>query len=90
MKSIIQADKMHCFLCDRFTELDEHHVFNGAGYRHKSEQDGMKVYLCRECHRKVHENFKKRVELKKMAQRVWEKTYGNREEFIDRYGKSYL
>ena len=62
MKSILQADKMHC----------------------------MKVYLCRECHMKIHENMKKRIELKKMAQRVWEKTYGTREEFIDRYGKSYL
>lgn len=90
MKSILQADKMHCFLCDRFTDLDEHHVFNGLAYRSKSEKDGMKVYLCRECHMKIHDNMKKRIELKKMAQRVWEKTYGTREEFIDRYGKSYL
>lgn len=80
---------MFCFLCGKFA-TDEHHVFNGWGHRSMSEKDGMKVYLCHECHMKIHNNYAKRIELKKMAQRVWEKTYGDRGAFRERYGKSYL
>ena len=90
MKSILQADKYECFLCPSYGELDKHHIFNGAGYRQKSEADGCYIYVCRRCHRLIHENWKKRLEVKKMAQREWEKLYGTREDFIDRYGKSYL
>lgn len=45
-----------CYLCARGgyyswkTVLEEHHIFGGPN-RHLSEEYGLKVYICPECHR---------------------------------------
>lgn len=36
-------------MCKTTRNLEEHHIFAGA-YRNKSEQYGLKVYLCHEHH----------------------------------------
>ena len=97
MKSIMQRDLDRCFLCGRngcSEPLEEHHVFFGRN-RKLSEADGMKVMLCaHRCHRSGRESVHKCLRtdrfLKAEAQKVWEDTYGNRKDFIARYGKSYL
>lgn len=96
-KSILQPHRDYCFLCGKNgagDRLEEHHIF-GSANRKLSEADGLKVYLCgNECHRNgkqsAHRNADVARFLKMAAQEVWERTYGNREEFIKRYGKSYL
>ena len=80
MKSIIQEDRTHCFLCGRnahadFFGLEEHHIFEGYGRRQLSEDYGLKVYICGDrCHRNgaesVHKNAKVDRALKKIAQDI--------------------
>lgn len=89
MKSVFQETKV-CYLCGAWQPLHEHHIFNGRSYRDKADKDGMKVRLCVNCHEEAHTNKDKRLFLKRKGQLVWEGLYGNREDFIKRYGKSYL
>ncbi len=48
------------------------------------------MWLCRDCHRKVHNNREIELQIKQLAQRRWEEEYGDRQDFISRYGKSWL
>ncbi len=98
MKSIIQKDEYHCFLCGKnaaVEPLDEHHVFGGAN-RKLSEKYGLKVFLHHfSCHifgkGSVHQNgdvakkVKRVVQLKAMRYYNW-----TEEQFIEIFGKSYL
>lgn len=88
MKSILQ-DKKICFICGASQMLDEHHLMNGYGQRKKSEQDGLKVYLCRYCHDSVHRNSEQRLFLKKIAQRKYLESH-TYDEWMKRYRKNYL
>lgn len=97
MKSIIQADKEHCFLCGKNSKsdyfgLDEHHCFGGAN-RKLSEKYGLKVYLCHgSCHLNgVHQNNKIDKRVKAIAQKRAMQHYGwTVEEFRKIFGKSYI
>lgn len=85
----MQTDRNYCYRCKTWVNNpDRHHVFNGA-YRHKSEEDGYVVYVHRQCHELIHRNAEIRLKMKAEAQRDYEKTH-SREEFIERYGRSYL
>ena len=96
-KSIIQQDSTYCFLCGRngyLDRLEKHHVFFGTKDRKKADEDGLIVWLCGErCHRNgpqsAHRSEMTRKLLQRMGQRAWESNYGNREEFMKRYGKNY-
>ena len=101
MKSIIQSDKSHCFICGRnaradYFGLEEHHVFEGYGRRELSEQYGLKVYICGDrCHRNgkqsVHKNAQVDRALKEVVQTRAMQYYGwTIEQFIEIIGKSYL
>lgn len=50
MKSIIHTTKGRCYLCGRYGQTEEHHIFGGAN-RKVSEQYGLKIQLCPQCHR---------------------------------------
>lgn len=98
MKSIVQEDKTHCFLCGRnanFEPLDEHHVFFGIN-RKNSEKYGLKVYLHHsECHifgkNSVHQNTKVDRAIKETVQKRAMQYYGWSEyDFRLIFGKSYL
>ncbi len=98
MKSIIQEDKSHCFICGMNTNLeplDEHHVFFGIN-RKNSEKYGLKVYIHHnKCHifgkDSVHQNAKVDKALKAMVQKIAMRHYGwTIEKFIKIFGKSYL
>ena len=93
MKSIIQKDKEHCYLCggnSHYEPLDEHHVYAGAN-RKLSEKYGLKVYLHHfSCHLNgVHKDggmeLKADVQRKAMAYYNW-----TVDDFIAIFGKSYI
>lgn len=98
MKSIIQ-DKKECYLCRMFygvenpNGLEEHHVFPGTANRAKSEEHGLKVWLCATHHRTgegaVHRDNSIMIYLKCKAQQRFEETH-TREEFMQEFGRNYL
>ena len=46
MKSIIYSEKGQCFLCERYGQTEEHHIF-GASNRVISEKYGLKFRFVR-------------------------------------------
>ena len=101
MKSIIQEDREHCFICGRnahadYFGLEEHHCFEGYGRRALSEKYGLKIYICGDrCHRNgkdsVHKNAKVDRAVKRVAQKVAMRKYGwSIEQFIEKFRKNYL
>lgn len=100
MKSIIQTDKAHCYMCGKHAHadyfgLEEHHVFGGYGIRQLSERYGLKVYLCHTCHNEppdgVHFNKQNRLALQAKVQKIAMKYYGwTKEQFIAIFRKSYI
>lgn len=92
-KSLIQEGK-YCYVCGRESALHKHHIFYGTANRRLSEEDGAYCYLCAMHHNGgnwgVHFNKPLDIKLKKRCQQAWEEHNGNREDFINRYGKSWL
>ena len=103
MKSIIQIDDDKCANCGRAFGSEWHHIFQGNPNRNHSEDDGLKIRLCHECHDKLHfdpyESGPLEAKWHRLGQEKWEAYYGwklelegkdPREEFRKRYGKSWL
>lgn len=95
-KGIVTEYDKTCFFCEKPAEC-EHHLIFGKGIRELAEQDGLKVPCCNECHNlavkpinRVHENSMAEKLSKMLGQAIYEKEIGTREEFRQRYGKSYL
>ena len=92
-ESIISNDKK-CFICKATLDLDRHHCLHGTANRKLAEQDGLWVYLCKYHHtmsdKAVHFDKELDMTLKRTAQERWEEQFGDRKDFIKRYGKSYL
>lgn len=81
-----------CYICSRYTNLEEHHAFQGANRKICDRFPRMKFYLCPECHRGTHgvhgrDGHKLNLKLKQEAQRNFE---GTKEEFIKLFGRNYL
>ena len=98
MKSILQDDKTHCFLCGmnaNLEPLDLHHVFNKSD-KQKSEKYGLLVYLHHsKCHifgkNSVHQNGDVNKKLKAIAQKKAMEHYGwDVDTFRSIFGKNYL
>lgn len=91
MKTVIQGTK-ECYLCGTTLNLEDHHCLNGSD-RKKCEQDGLKVWLCANCHRlaphSAHQNIKTRLRLKQVAQAEYLKSH-TLDEWFRRYHKNYL
>lgn len=92
MKSRLQTDEKICYLCNKplYNNKDKHHILNGSGLRDKCEEDRLFCFVHRCCHRYIHDHPITAKTLKMRAQRKYEEEIGTREEFIKRYGKSYL
>lgn len=97
MKSIIQDDRTHCFICGKnaradYWGLDEHHVFGGA-MRSKSEKYGLKIYICHDsCHLNgVHKDANLNRKVQTYVQIKAMKHYGwTVDDFRKEFYKSYL
>lgn len=94
MDSIIHtnASRGTCFECLRkMPHLDVHHIFGGPN-RSRSDEDGLTVYLCRECHNALHhskDSGAMQYRYHRIGQEAYERTH-TREEFMERYGRNYL
>ena len=88
-KSALTDDLENCYICGR-SPVQFHHVFFG-NKRADATADNFFIPLCWQCHLKVHNEPSQRLNysLKKWAQAIYEETH-TRDEFIKRYGKSYL
>ena len=94
MKSIMQNDK-ECYLCGATHNLEMHHIIEGTANRKNSEEQGLKVWLCQECHKGndgVHKNAMKAINLKKEAEIMWLQYDWARsiQDFVNIFGKNYL
>jgi hypothetical protein len=97
MKSIIQADREHCFICRKnakadYFGLDEHHVYFGSN-RKKSERYGLKVYICHDsCHLSgVHKNAELCRKVQAVVQKRAMQYYGwTVDKFREIFGRNYL
>lgn len=92
MKSILQDNK-ECYVCRTNQNLHSHHVFGGSNRKH-SEKLGLKVWLCAYHHNMsdegVHFNKELDTHLKRKAQKLFEDSIGTREQFIQKFIRSYL
>ena len=94
MDSIIQSEK-ECYVCHTKNNLHLHHIVFGKN-RKKADEEGLTVYLCYWHHEGddgVHGRCGHELDLKlkKIAEEKWLEYYNKTEEdFISRYGRSYL
>lgn len=79
IKSIIQLDRDRCFFpsCPNMP-TDVHHVMHGPD-RSKAEEDGLFIFVCRECHDLIHFDKDRSGQtdraLKRLAQLKWEERW---------------
>ena len=93
-KSLIQAGK-YCYICGTEDALHKHHIFYGTANRKIADQDGCWCWLCAFHHNmsNVGVHFNKRLDLvlKRTCQKAYQEAFNaSNEDFIARYGKSYL
>lgn len=91
--SIIQNEKC-CYFCGTTKDIHIHEVFYGRN-RQRSIEDGCCVYLCGAHHnmssKGVHFNVELNLYLRKVMQQRWCEYYNKtNDDFIERYGQSYL
>lgn len=90
MKSKISKDKV-CLLTGGTDNLERHHMLFGTANRNKCEVDGLWCWLTHTKHQEIHnQDVESKRYLQELAQKTYEKEIGTREQFIKRYGKSYL
>jgi len=91
MESIVHTtNKELCFFCGQWA-TDLHHCIHGTANRKLADQDGLTVMLCRRCHMNLHDKGTCDRELQRIAQKAWMDHNGKTaDDFIKRYGKSYL
>ena len=93
-KSIISNEK-RCVVCGKTSNLHFHHCLFGKN-RKKADEDGLTIYLCYDHHegtKGVHgkDGHDLDTKLKQIAEWTWIEHYGKTEDdFIERYGRSYL
>lgn len=89
MKSIIPGDrKGHCYICGRSGITQIHHMIPGS-CRDASEEYGLKVNLCPDCHRNLHDRNYYYREMKQYAEIQFLKHHS----FVlwrEKFGKDYL
>nr|WP_288793790.1 hypothetical protein [uncultured Eubacterium sp.] len=87
-KSIIPGDeKGVCYICGRWGVTQRHHMMHGPD-RKRADQIGLTVYLCPECHMRLHDHGDHDRELKQRAQEVYEEKY-SRELWMINFGRNY-
>lgn len=78
-----------CLICGKPYNIEGHHLICGKGKRELGTEDKLVIPLCDSCHKKIHDNGIAMVLSKMLGQAVYEQNH-TREEFRERYGKSYF
>ena len=87
MKRLHESD--YCFECDR-PAVHTHHLIHGSSNRKNSEDYGLTVRLCAECHSRLHDRDNAMdLRYKKMGQAAFEFKYSH-EEYMKIFGKNFL
>jgi len=88
-KSIIENEKK-CFICQN-PRVQKHHIYKSHKCRDIADKEGLWVWLCPKHHRELHDNAGRGLdmELMQLGQQKYEETH-TREEFIEKFIKSYL
>lgn len=95
MEPIVTKYTDICFYCGKPAEC-QHHLIFGRGLRELADEDGLIIPSCNKHHNmganteKIHNNPMAEKLSKMLGQAIWEKHYGSREDFMKRYGQSYL
>lgn len=94
MESILTTDKSTCYVCQRTTHTEMHHIIHAGCSKKRQERIGLIVYLCPECHRGTNGVHGKNghmldLDLKQIAQHTYEETH-SREEWMQEIGRNYL
>ena len=88
MRTKKRIKKHICKICGIAGSTEIHHIYSGA-YRKLSDDNDFVIELCRECHRKLHDNGKAMRKLKEDTQREFESKHSH-EEFVRRMKNSWL
>lgn len=92
-KNIMGSRKGLCYLCGKYGPTEEHHIFGGPN-RRLSEEYGLKVNLCLECHQTgaaaVHRNKETMQMLHELGQQAFENQIGSRDGFMKIFGRNYI
>ena len=91
-KSIMQQGDPRCYICGKTVSLERHHVMAGTANRKLSEQYGLWVWLCGDCHTGTdgaQYNRERNQILKRMAQRAFEARKSH-DEWMQIFKKNYL
>lgn len=81
-------DNLECFLCGRTGALQKHHCLHGIR-RKKADQYDLTVYLCPECHQRLHDQGIGDRYLQSLGQAAFESKYGHKK-YMEEFGKNYL
>ena len=102
MESKLKTTKGICFICGCNQGYDKHHCCHGTANRRLAEGERLWVYLCRDCHRKLHDKHEGDDYILMKGQEAWEadciahypyKHHAEqvaREEFMRIFGKNYI
>ena len=88
--SIFTNNLTQCYYC-KAPKDDLHEIFGGCR-RRVSMLYGLVLPLCRNCHTRIENDEKTKLEMKKKAEVYWLDTYRpfTVEDFINIFGKNYI
>ena len=90
---MIVKDKK-CFFCGNTQNLHVHHCISGTANRKKSEQYGLKIYVCHHHHnlakKSIHQDESMNLQVKRFAQQYFLDNIGDMALWLKEFGKSWL
>lgn len=81
-------ERYKCYLCGRTGVLQRHHCLHGIR-RKAADRHDLCVWLCVDCHKKLHDKGIGDLKLEKLAQKYFEDKYGH-EQYMEEFGKNYF
>lgn len=88
-KSLIIGDEEdRCFLCGRVGKMQVHHMVHGTANRKWSDKYCLIVHLCPQCHMYLHDRGSRDHDLKVLAQKEFERSYGH-DRWMQVFGKNF-
>jgi len=78
----------NCEICHCYWTLEPHHMLPGSNRKH-CDEDGLIIWICRNCHNYLHSNEQALLVWKKEAERRYLKEH-TLDEWFKRYTKNYL